>query len=354
MDNSAAFKDALYTMEEVLSMEAKVKGNVWVLAPDIALGPQVFKSVMRDNMKNRGIRYKYLLSDDQNSLDNLVEFISDLDLGKFLAQFEIRILPSAIFEGDITILDPNTPQEYGYVCTPCEVEGFHWRLVGSALFRTKQRFTDLWRLADPVVFADGNVAYPIKDKTPRGFLSLAWNFSGGPRGRFLEQWEAFGLKGVESYYPDEKRDPRQMLLNILIHKYSSDPDLIPPFKEIVYPDPIKETATRIHSEAIASHLAGATSASIGMCGKLLEICLRYYYESRTDETLDENIGLGNLIKKVVERFSVQLDEGLKVLVNFINMYRIAGVHHKKGFEVPTQEQSSAVLMMTYDTIRKLF
>jgi len=69
--------------------------------------------------------------------------------------------------------------------------------------------------------------------------------------------------------------------------------------------------------------------------------------------LDENIGLGTLIRKVSDTYSVQLDEGLKNIVNFVNMYRIMSVHYK-GFKIPTREQSLAVLMMTYDSLKKLF
>jgi len=91
-----------------------------------------------------------------------------------------------------------------------------------------------------------------------------------------------------------------------------------------------------------------------MCGKMLEAAIRSYIESRSDDELDQNIGLGKLIRTVVDRFGIELDEGLKVLVNFINQFRITGVHSKKGFEVPTFEQSQAVVYATYDTLRKLF
>ena len=91
-----------------------------------------------------------------------------------------------------------------------------------------------------------------------------------------------------------------------------------------------------------------------MCGKLLEIALKYYINSRSDEELPDTIGLGKLIAKVVADYGVQLDEGLKVLVNFINKLRIVGVHSKAGFEIPTDEQAYAVVLVTYDTIKKLF
>lgn len=344
----------VYSIQQILELEAAAKAVVWVFAPDIALGPQQFSPVMQNNMKNKQVRYRYLVADDRTTLENLAIFLQELQLGEASSLFEIRVLPSAFIESDVTILDPNTPHEYGFVFAPSEVESQHWRLVGSSLVRTKHRFTELWRLADPVSLALTTPECSVDELTQPGLLRLCWRHCNRFKGDFLESWENLGRDIAGRNKGHALNDPRERLVAWLIKKYSVDRNLLPPFDELVYPEAIRAMATGIQAEAIAAHLAGAESASIGMCGKLLEISLKFYWESHSNEVLDPNIGLGQLIRKVTETFSVQLDEGLKIIVNFINTYRIASVHQKKGFDIPTHEQSGAVLMMTYDTIHKLF
>jgi len=347
--------NVLYSMQEVLDFENNVTKSVWVLAPDIALGPQKFKPIMIANMREKGIEYRYIVSDDSTVLDNLTEFVSELTHEGVISGFNLKILAKEIIESDITIYDPNTPEERAFILAPYETADQHYRLQGSALYRIKQRFSALWRISDEIIL-NGHLNIPIQSNIKeRSFCSHAWNV--GIRGAALDkfqQWEQLGRELIHKRANNMAIDDRQYLIQSLANLYSLNHDLCPPFSKIIFPDDLIGTIKIMIKETLTCHLGGAYSAAIGMCGKMLEASMRSYIENRSDDELDQNIGLGKLIRIVVERFGIDLDEGLKILVNFINQFRITGVHSKKGFEIPTYEQSSSVLYATYDTLRKLF
>ena len=349
------FNKSLYTMQEVLSEEENAKKCVWVLAPDIALGPQQFKSVMLNNMVKKRIKYKYIVSDDETVQDNLYEFVGDLLQEDIANRFDLRLIPKSIIESDVTIIDPDTPGEKGFILAPCESGDKHYNLQGSALYRIKQRFSILLRISNKIRL-DTELQYPIDSNIDtKSFGSLAWNCGLSARGNNLfEMWERLGIKLTLNAKDRVQVDSRRYLLSVLLQKYSIDRDLCPAFNNIQYPQEINDTMRMLIRETLTCHLGAAYSASIGMCGKIMETALRFFIENQSNKETDPNIGLGKLIRLVVEKFGVELDEGLKVLVNFINQFRITGVHSKKGFELPTFEQSQSVVYATYDTLRKLF
>jgi hypothetical protein len=345
----------VYSMQEVLMIEAKTAKSVWVLAPDIALGPQQFKTVMIENMCKRNIEYKYLVSDEISVLENLYDFVLELKNENAISNFLLRIIPKEIVESDVTIYDPNSPNEKAFILAPCETADQHYRLYGSALFRMKQRYNGLWRISNKIDL-DNEIMFPIdKNVTKRSFCSEAWkqgltNLGQDP----FSQWESLGRNLVSQNFKSRSMDARQHLLFVLLQQYSMDRDLCPAFESISFPQNVSGTMKIIVRETLTCHLGGANSAAIGMCGKMLETALRFFIEERSKKEMEKNLGLGKLIRIVVERYGIELDEGLKVLVNFINQFRITGVHSVKGFEIPTYEQSQAVIYATYDTLRKLF
>lgn len=344
----------IVSMEDVLRIESK-SAVVWVMAPDIALGPQQFKDVMIDNLRTRGVKYRYLVSNECTVLENLFEFVKDLTTAGALSGFSLRIISKSIIESDVTIYDPNTSSEAGFILAPYENADQHYRLRGSSLYRIKDRFSTLWNIADPIDLTK-ELNYPIDSLvTRRSILSYSFDLlAAAPRADNLLVWEKLGHAIANETRSSQTRDTRYFLIQKLVDLYSSDRDICPPFHSLTFPQTVSDSVRILTRDALACHLSGAYSASIGICGKVLETALRYYAESRSDTQLDQNLGLGKLIRHVIDCFDVQLDEGLKVLVNFINQFRITGVHSKKGFEIPTFEQSYSVLYATYDTLHKLF
>jgi hypothetical protein len=92
------------------------------------------------------------------------------------------------------------------------------------------------------------------------------------------------------------------------------------------------------------------------CGRLLEIGLhRKYYEETGHDVLEKSpgIGLGNLVKKLVEK-EVEMDPGLTQQIHLINNVRVFSVHKKQQVFKPSKAQTHAIILFTLDTLEKLF
>jgi len=135
------------TMEDVLKIERDAIECVWVLAPDIELGPRYFIDVMHHNIIEKGIEYRYLVADDDEVKENLYAFAKALNLGDAASFFESRYIPQHLIESDVTIIDPNTSHEHTFILAPCEAPSYHFKVLGSHLFRLKKRFRELWKAA---------------------------------------------------------------------------------------------------------------------------------------------------------------------------------------------------------------
>jgi len=97
---------------------------------------------------------------------------------------------------------------------------------------------------------------------------------------------------------------------------------------------------------------GCFIAAIGLCGKILEVCLKEVL-LRHDINCDPNAMLGTLIKSIRERVpSEYLDPTLLNLVNIINTSRITAVHAKERIPIPSRDQAIMVIFATRDVVRR--
>ena len=346
----------IYTTEELLAVESEARYSVWDFAPDIALGPQSFGPVMRKNMYERGIEYRYLVVNHTNTLLNLVEFLRNLLEEGATDKFKIRIVPREIIENDVTIIDADRSSEIAFVISPAENDSTHVRIRGPAVYRIKERFATLWRLADVIdvarIVEGGDIEDAITEQKP---LNAFWpTLVRAQPGRYKRMWSRLGPIAHRLDEPGAANVTDVDLVRDQIKTIVGAGRHVPRLTEIEFPVSIERDAAALCREVLAAFIAGANSASIAMCGKLLELSLREYYVIHSDEPLSDQLMLGKLIRRVNKDLGVQLDEGLLNIVNFINQFRISGVHVKQGFSLPTDDQTQAVLYMTYDTVRKLF
>lgn len=97
---------------------------------------------------------------------------------------------------------------------------------------------------------------------------------------------------------------------------------------------------------------GCFIAAIGLCGKLLEVCLKEVL-LRHNVQCDPNAMVGTLIKTIRERVPDEyLDPTLANVVNIINISRITAVHAKERIPVPSRDQAIMVIFATRDVVRR--
>ena len=97
---------------------------------------------------------------------------------------------------------------------------------------------------------------------------------------------------------------------------------------------------------------GCFIAAIGLCGKILEVCLKEVL-LRHKLQVDPNAMVGTLIKSIRERApSEYLDPTLMNVVNIINTSRITAVHAKERIPIPSRDQAIMVIFATRDVVRR--
>ncbi len=97
---------------------------------------------------------------------------------------------------------------------------------------------------------------------------------------------------------------------------------------------------------------GCFIAAIGLCGKILEVCLKEIL-LRHNVQCDPNAMVGTLIKSIRERIPHEyLDLTLQNVVNIINTSRITAVHAKEKIPVPSRDQAIMVIFATRDVVRR--
>jgi len=97
---------------------------------------------------------------------------------------------------------------------------------------------------------------------------------------------------------------------------------------------------------------GCFIAAIGLCGKILEVCLREVL-LRHNVQSDPNAMVGALIRSIRERIPDEyLDPTLLNVVNIIKTSRITAVHAKERIPVPSRDQAVMVIFATRDVVRR--
>lgn len=93
-------------------------------------------------------------------------------------------------------------------------------------------------------------------------------------------------------------------------------------------------------------------ACIGLCGKILEVCLKEIL-IRNDIQFDANAMVGNLLKAIREKVpSEYVDPSLSSVTNIINTSRITSVHAKERIPIPSRDQAIMVIFATREVVRR--
>jgi hypothetical protein len=101
---------------------------------------------------------------------------------------------------------------------------------------------------------------------------------------------------------------------------------------------------------------GCYRSVVILCGRVLEVALhRKYFDSTGIDLLEKapGTGLGNLIGKLAEK-GVVIDPALTNQIHLINQVRVSSVHVKKEAFRPNSDQSQAIILYTFDVLKKLF
>lgn len=95
-------------------------------------------------------------------------------------------------------------------------------------------------------------------------------------------------------------------------------------------------------------------ATIALCGKLLEVCLKQRLLHAGIE-FDPNTMIGNLLRLLKERLPNDYhDPSLSNVANIINVSRITAVHAREQIPIPSRDQTIMVIYAIRDVARRTF
>ena len=93
-------------------------------------------------------------------------------------------------------------------------------------------------------------------------------------------------------------------------------------------------------------------ASIGLCGKILEVCLKEIL-MRNNVQIDPNAMVGTLLKTIREKVPTEyVDPSLSSVTSIINTSRITSVHAKERIPIPSRDQAIMVIFATREVVRR--
>ena len=117
-------------------------------------------------------------------------------------------------------------------------------------------------------------------------------------------------------------------------------------------DDYREDFLRTLEEIQICFDAGCYNATLGLCGKIVEVCLKEAL-IRNSVSFDPNNMIGALIKLMREQVPHEyVDDALGNIVNVVNSSRITAVHAKGRIPVPSRDQTVMVISAMQDVVRR--
>jgi hypothetical protein len=148
--------DIILNLAHVLKLESIVTAEVWIIEPSLDTDLKIFGEIIKNNLSNRAIRYRYLLPQGRDVARQWERFVHELgyrdENGRSLA---VRTVEPHVIESEVVIYDPYTGHEDVLIMSPREQEFVFWYRVGTTRGESiRDRFETLWEgaskpLAEP-------------------------------------------------------------------------------------------------------------------------------------------------------------------------------------------------------------
>lgn len=132
-------------LDQVKQLETRVKNEVWVIEPTLDTDLKIFADIIKRNMLERNIKYRYLVPRSASVNRQLERFVNELGIGRDSRNLEVKIVEPHMIESEVVIYDPYTPQEDVLIMSPREQEFVFWYRVGKTRGETiRDRYEVLW------------------------------------------------------------------------------------------------------------------------------------------------------------------------------------------------------------------
>jgi hypothetical protein len=150
------YTNVVISLADLIVFEGQTTRNVWIIEPALDADLKLFRNVIKNNIENRAVQYRYLVPDTKDLPRSVKRFREALGADDAAwRRVTIRTLEAHMIESEVTIYDAFTDKERVLIMSPLEDEQSFWFSVrGTRARAVRERYEVLWDemskpLADP-------------------------------------------------------------------------------------------------------------------------------------------------------------------------------------------------------------
>ena len=133
------------TVTDIQDIEAKATGEVWIIGPDCAIDISLYADVMRKNICEKGIKYKYILA--KSAKPSWQALIDHLNVPRqYASNLSAKFVKGDSIESDLVVYNPHATQQLKVYLKPAlaSSNSFYICLDTARGFAIRERFNRLW------------------------------------------------------------------------------------------------------------------------------------------------------------------------------------------------------------------
>lgn len=148
--------EMILNLKDVTEIESRAQQEVWLIEPSLDTDLKMFGSIIKNNILERGIRYRYLVPRTAGTLRQYRRFVAELEYDADAHDtLEVRTVEPYFIESEVVVYDPYTGREEVMIMSPRELEYVFWYRVGKTRGEEiRDRFEILWETVSKAILAD--------------------------------------------------------------------------------------------------------------------------------------------------------------------------------------------------------
>ncbi len=147
------YSKIILNLEDVRRFEQSVREEVWLIEPSLETDLGLFGDVIKSNIFDRGVKYRYLIPRTRNSLRQYRRFVQELNCTADQQDaLRVQTIEPYLVESEVVIYDPYSRQENVMLMSPRELAFVFWYSVGKTRGEDiRDRFEHLWEsMSEPI------------------------------------------------------------------------------------------------------------------------------------------------------------------------------------------------------------
>jgi hypothetical protein len=140
------YTNAVISLADLMTFEGQATSKVWLIEPTLETDIILFRNVLKNNIENRSVQYRYLVPNTKELLRSAQRLREALDVDNAAWQrITIRTVDPHVVESEVVIYDAFTEGERVLLMSPVEDDQPFWfRVRGERARYIRERYESLW------------------------------------------------------------------------------------------------------------------------------------------------------------------------------------------------------------------